>query len=291
MSKLKKMLIVTGLSGSGKTTCLSLLEDIGFFCVDNIPPKLLRNILPLFEQSEVEKIALGIDARWKQDFEDVIEDLDTFINREKNYSLGIVFLESSTEVILNRYNLTRRKHPLAEDGNLEEAVFKEKKILSPLRQRADFIIDTTKFNTHELRKTLIDTLKDTSYEHEGKTEVCIYSFGFKYGTPMNADFIIDTRFLPNPYWKPELSKKTGLDKEVQEFLNGYKVVRSYLTAIINMLIMAISGYNEEGRSNINVYIGCTGGRHRSVFLATRIYDYFNDNDFNAKLNHREEGNW
>jgi len=285
------MLIVTGLSGSGKTTCLSLLEDIGFFCVDNIPPKLLRNILPLFEQSEVEKIALGIDARWKQNFQDVIEDFDAFIKREKDYSLGILFLESSTQVILNRYNLTRRKHPLAEEGNLEEAISKEKQILSPLRQRADFILDTSKYNTHELRKTLINTLKDTSYEYEGKTEICIYSFGFKYGTPMNADFIIDTRFLPNPYWKPELSKKTGLDKGVQDFLNEFKVFHDYLTSIINMLVLAVSRYNEEGRSNINVYIGCTGGRHRSVFAALRIYDYFIENGFNASLNHREEGNW
>ena len=285
------MLIVTGLSGSGKTTCLALLEDIGFFCVDNIPPKLLKNMLPLFEQSEVEKIALGIDARWKQQFEDIVDDLDIFIDKEKGYSLGILFLEASVNTIMNRYNLTRRKHPLSEDGLVEEAIAKEKKILSPLRERADYILDTSKYNTHELRKALINTLKDSSELRDRKTEVSIYSFGFKYGTPLNADFIIDTRFLPNPYWKPELSGYTGLDVKVQQFLNQFHVVHDYLTAITSMLLMAVSRYNEEGRSNINVYIGCTGGKHRSVYLASKIHEFFLNNGFNSQLNHRERGNW
>lgn len=291
MSKLKKMLIVTGLSGSGKTTCLALLEDIGFFCVDNIPPKLLKNMLPLFEQSGVEKIALGIDARWKQQFDDIVDELDGFIEKEKGYSLSIIFLESSLDIIMNRYNLTRRKHPLAEDCSVEEAILKEKKILSPLRERADYILDTSKFNTHELRKALINTLKGTSEIHDRKTEVSIHSFGFKYGTPLNADFIIDTRFLPNPYWKPELSKLTGLDKNVQQFLNQFHVVHDYLTASTNMLLMAVSRYNEEGRSNVNVYIGCTGGKHRSVYLALKIHEFFQHNGYNSQLNHRERDNW
>src|SRR6056297_491445 len=285
------MLFVTGLSGSGKTTCLALLEDIGFFCVDNIPPKLLKNMLPLFEQSEVEKIALGIDARWKQQFDDVIYDLDSFIEKEKGYSLSILFLESSLDTIQNRYNLTRRKHPLAEEGSVEQAILKEKKLLSPLRERADYILDTSKYNTHELRKALINTLKGTSQIEDRKTEVSIYSFGFKFGTPLNADFIIDTRFLPNPYWKPELSKYNGLDVQVQDFLNQFKVFHDYLTAITSMLSMAVSRYNEEGRSNVNVYIGCTGGKHRSVYLALKIHEYFINNGFNSQLNHRERDNW
>ena len=285
------MLFVTGLSGSGKTTCLALLEDIGFFCVDNIPPKLLKNMLPLFEQSEVEKIALGIDARWKQQFDDVIDDLDIFIEKEKGYSLSILFLESSLDTIMKRYNLTRRKHPLAEDGSVEDAIIKEKKLLSPLRERADYILDTSKYNTHELRKALINTLKGTSHIEDSKTEVSIYSFGFKFGTPLNADFIIDTRFLPNPYWKPELSKYNGLDVQVQDFLNQFKVFHDYLTAITSMLSMAVSRYNEEGRSNVNVYIGCTGGKHRSVYLALEIHEFFINNGFNSQLNHRERDNW
>jgi len=285
------MLFVTGLSGSGKTTCLALLEDIGFFCVDNIPPKLLRTMLPLFEQSEVEKIALGIDARWKQQFDDVVDDLDSFSEKEKGYSFGILFLEASVDTIMNRYNLTRRKHPLAVDGQVEEAIAKEKRILSPLRERADYILDTTKYNTHELRKALVNTLKGTSEIEDRKTEVSIYSFGFKYGTPLNADFIIDTRFLPNPYWNPELSPYTGLDEKVQRFLNQFHVVHDYLTAITSMLSMAVSRYNEEGRSNVNVYIGCTGGKHRSVYLALKIHEFFLNNGFNSQLNHRELGNW
>ena len=285
------MLIVTGLSGSGKTTSLALLEDIGFFCVDNIPPKLLRTMLPLFEQSEVEKIALGIDARWKQQFDDVVDDLDSFSEKEKGYSFGILFLEASVDTIMNRYNLTRRKHPLAVDGQVEEAIAKEKRILSPLRERADYILDTTKYNTHELRKALVNTLKGTSEIEDRKTEVSIYSFGFKYGTPLNADFIIDTRFLPNPYWNPELSPYTGLDEKVQRFLNQFHVVHDYLTAITSMLSMAVSRYNEEGRSNVNVYIGCTGGKHRSVYLALKIHEFFLNNGFNSQLNHRELGNW
>ncbi|HPF16167.1 MAG TPA: RNase adapter RapZ [Thermotogota bacterium] len=291
MSKLKKMMIVTGLSGSGKTTCLALLEDIGFFCVDNIPPKLLKNILPLFEQSEVEKIALGIDARWKQQFEDIVDDLDDFIQKEKTYSLSILFLESSVDIIMKRYNLTRRKHPLAEEGSVEEAISKEKKILSPLRERADYILDTSKFNTHDLRKMLVNTLKDSPEIQDRKTEVNVYSFGFKYGVPLNADYIIDTRFLPNPYWNPELSKFNGLDENVQAFLEQFHVVHDYLTACTNLLLMAVSRYNEEGRSNVNVYIGCTGGKHRSVYLALKIHEFLLDNGFQSQLIHRERGNW
>src|SRR6056297_230611 len=285
------MLFVTGLSGSGKTTCLALLEDIGFFCVDNIPPKLLKNMLPLFEQSEVEKIALGMDARWKQQFDDVVTDLDVFIKKEKSYSMGILFLEASVDIIMNRYNLTRRKHPLAVDGQVEKAIAKEKRMLSPLRERADYILDTSKYNTHELRKALVNTLKDTSEIKSRKTEVSVYSFGFKYGTPLNADFIIDSRFLPNPYWKPELSPYTGLDEKVQQFLNQFHVVHDYLTACTSMLLMAVSRYNEEGRSNVNVYIGCTGGKHRSVYLASRIHDFFITHGFSSQLNHREQDNW
>ncbi len=285
------MLIVTGLSGSGKTTSLALLEDIGFFCVDNIPPKLLKNILPLFEQSEVEKIALGIDARWKQQFEDIIDDLDAFIQKEKTYSLSILFLESSVDIIMKRYNLTRRKHPLAEEGSVEEAISKEKRILSPLRERADYILDTSKFNTHELRKMLINTLKGSPEIQDRKTEVNVYSFGFKYGIPLNADFIIDTRFLPNPYWKPELSKFNGLDESVRIFLEQFNVVHDYLTACTSMLLMAVSRYNEEGRSNVNVYIGCTGGKHRSVYLSLKIHEFFLNNGFQSQLIHRERGNW
>ncbi len=285
------MMIVTGLSGSGKTTCLALLEDIGFFCVDNIPPKLLKNILPLFEQSEVEKIALGIDARWKQQFEDIVDDLDDFIQKEKTYSLSILFLESSVDIIMKRYNLTRRKHPLAEEGSVEEAISKEKKILSPLRERADYILDTSKFNTHDLRKMLVNTLKDSPEIQDRKTEVNVYSFGFKYGVPLNADYIIDTRFLPNPYWNPELSKFNGLDENVQAFLEQFHVVHDYLTACTNLLLMAVSRYNEEGRSNVNVYIGCTGGKHRSVYLALKIHEFLLDNGFQSQLIHRERGNW
>ncbi len=291
MSKLKKMLFVTGLSGSGKTTCLALLEDIGFFCVDNIPPKLLKNMLPLFEQSEVEKIALGIDARWKQQFEDIVDDLDSFIDKEKGYSLSILFLEASLNTILNRYNLTRRKHPLADDGSVEQAILKEKKLLSPLRERADYLLDTSNYNTHELRKALINSLKGTSEIKDRKTEVSVISFGFKFGTPLNADFIIDTRFLPNPYWKPELAKFTGLDGNVQAFLNQFHIVHDYLTACTNMLLMAVSRYNEEGRSNINVYVGCTGGKHRSVYLALKIHEFFGYNGYHSQLNHREQDNW
>ncbi len=291
MKNLKKIIIVTGLSGSGKTTTLGLLEDIGYFCVDNIPPKLLNNILPLFEQSEVEKIALGVDARWKQEFSSMIDGFDVFVKKEKPYTLEILFLESSVETILKRYNLTRRKHPLSVDGNVENAVLLEKKMLSPLRERADFIIDTSKYNTHELRKALVNTLTNQAKENDKTTEISITSFGFKYGTPLNADFIIDSRFLPNPYWKSDLTALTGLDKEVQDYLQSFPVVHDYLTACCNMLLMAVERYNEEGRSNVNVYIGCSGGKHRSVYLTLKTYDFFTENGFRAKITHRETNNW
>jgi len=291
LNNLKKIIIVTGLSGSGKTTTLGLLEDIGYFCVDNIPPKLLNDMLPLFEQSEAEKIALGVDARWKQEFDGMIVEFDAFLKKEKPYSLEILFLESSVDTILKRYNLTRRKHPLSVDGDVEKAVLLEKKLLSPLRERADYIIDTSIYNTHELRKVLVDTLTGQAAEDLKNTEISITSFGFKYGTPLNADFIIDSRFLPNPYWKNELTALTGLDKPVQDYLRSFPIVHDYLTACCNMLLMAVERYNEEGRSNVNVYFGCSGGKHRSVYLSLKTYEFFTENGFKAKIIHREINNW
>ncbi len=283
----KKMLIITGLSGAGKTTCLGLLEDIGYFCVDNIPPKLLKSMLPLFEQTEADKIAFGIDVRWKQAFNEMIYDIKDFIKNQSYYTLSIIFLEAGLDVISKRYALTRRKHPLSSDGTVAEAYEMEKEMLSPLRENADFIIDTTGYNTHQLRQALIDALEEETGGNIKSTEINVTSFGFKYGTPLNADFIIDSRFLPNPYWKPELSSYTGLEKPVQDYLNAFPVMGDYITACTSMLLLAVERYNEEGRSNINVYIGCSGGKHRSVYIGSRIHEFFIEHGFRSQLSHRE----
>jgi len=288
MSDLKrKLVIVTGLSGAGKTTCLGLLEDIGYFCVDNIPPQLLNDLIGLFRQMDIEKMALGIDARWKQNLESTARILNTVSITEKNIDINIIFLEAKESEIERRYALTRRKHPLQDEGDVRDAYIKEKNIVAPIREISDHIVDTSNTNSHQLREKLKEIIESYSEKTDKNIKIRVVSFGFKHGTPVNGDFIIDCRFLPNPYWIPGLSEYNGTDTEIIEFFSKFEIVDEYLNSIKKMLEIAIERYEDEGRSSITVCVGCSGGKHRSVFFAEKIAEYFRSKDYYSNAEHRD----
>jgi len=282
----KQLIILTGLSGAGKTTCLGLLEDIGFFCVDNIPPNLLAEIMNLFGKIETQKIAIVVDARWRQDLSTAVESIKKHISVE-NLWIRVLFVEASEEAVIKRYALTRRKHPLEGEGGIEKAYKNERKLLEPLREISDFVIDTTGFNTHQLREHLKNLLQMDFSKKEKNIALHVVSFGYKFGMPSNADFIIDTRFLPNPFWKSDISDFTGLDKEVIEFLESFPLISEYLEQVLKMLDIAVSMYESEGRNSLAICIGCTGGKHRSVYFAERICEFFVKKSYSASAEHRD----
>lgn len=283
----RKLVIVTGLSGAGKTTCLGLLEDIGYFCVDNIPPQLLNDMVTLFKKMDVMKMALGIDARWKQNLDATSKMLNSLTKSEDYLDIRIIFLEAKESEIEKRYALTRRKHPLQDGGDVKDAYLKEKILVAPIREIADHIVDTSNTNSHQLREKLKDIIESYSNETGKNMRIRVISFGYKHGTPVNGDFLIDCRFLPNPYWITELSMKKGTDDEVIQFFEKYKIVDDYLKSIIAMLEIAVSRYEEEGRSVLTVCVGCSGGKHRSVYFAEKLVKHFNDLNYVSITDHRD----
>lgn len=287
IEKTKNLVILTGLSGAGKTTCLGLLEDIGFFCVDNIPPKLLKDIIALFEHMDAKKMALVVDARWKQDLKIAQETIFLYRESHPEVSLKVVYLEAQEEYVVKRYALTRRKHPLMNGGDIAEAYRREVLFLSPLKEIADNVIDTSNWNTHELREVL-KSIMDWTFELRARsTALRIISFGYKYGIPLSADFVIDCRFLPNPYYRPELALLTGLDAALEEYFSKFPVVTDYVQAIISLIGMALRRYEEEGRDSITLAIGCSGGKHRSVYVSEKVAGFFRSNDYSVLVEHRD----
>ena len=268
-----RFVIVTGMSGGGKSTALKMLEDIGFYCVDNLPVSLLDKFAELIVQpgTELSKVALGLDVRAGESLKNLPEVLDSF--NEKNINADVIFLEASEAALIRRYKETRRIHPLSPEGRVEDGVEKEKKLLKEIRKRATYVIDTTNLLTREL-KAQIDEIfaKDKAYNN---LMVSVISFGFKYGIPVDADLVFDVRFLPNPYYIEELKHKSGLDKEVRDYVMQYDEAGIFLDKLEDMLEFLIPNYIKEGKYSLVVAIGCTGGKHRIKALsqgscATRI---------------------
>ena len=274
-------MVVSGLSGAGKTTAIGLLEDLGYFCMDNIPTALIEEMTRLLMSSTIEKFAIVVDIR-SEIFGDPVEKIKRLKDKLK---ARVIFLEASKEEILRRYALTRRKHPLQNGMNLEKAIEIEREKLMSLKEIADHVIDTSRLNAHQLREKLLSILK-AEWE-EGI--IRIMSFGYKFGIPMDADFVFDARFFPNPHYHPNLSHKTGLDEEVKEFFKEYPQVEEYVKSIVKIVLTAFHEYSKEGRKSLTVAIGCTGGQHRSVYIARRIAEEISKTGISILEEHRDLG--
>lgn len=283
-----RFVVVTGMSGGGKSTALKLLEDAGFYCVDNLPVPLITKFVELIAMpnSEVTKVALGLDVRADQPFEDIQKILAML--RENGYSFEILFMEASDKVLLKRYKETRRQHPLSQSGRVENGISKEREILADIRRKADYVLDTSSLLTRELKAEL-DRIFVQNKEHNSLM-ITILSFGFKYGIPADADLVFDVRFLPNPFYIEELKYKTGNDKEVQEYVMSFPEAGTFIDKLADMIKFLIPNYVKEGKYHLVIGIGCTGGKHRSVTLANKLYEGLqNQGSYGLKIAHRDVG--
>lgn len=281
-----RFVIVTGMSGAGKSTAIKTLEDIGYFCVDNLPVLLIEKFAEIARDSsfKLDKIAVGIDIRNGEALNELTSCLAKL--RTENFSYEILFLDASEAALVKRYKETRRSHPLSRGGRINEGIEKEREKISFLRDIADYIIDTSGLLTREL-KTEIDKifLEDKAYNN---IIVTLMSFGYKYGIPRDSDMVFDVRFLPNPYYVPELKKKTGNDEEVQEFVMNCEDAHTFLDKAYDILKFLIPLYEEkEGKHQLVVSIGCTGGKHRSVTLTNLLYNRLTELPYTIRIFHRD----
>lgn len=282
-----RFVIVTGMSGGGKSTALKMLEDAGFYCVDNLPVSLIDKFVELIAtpDSEISKVALGLDVRTDQSFSEVEEVLTHL--KENGYIFEILFMEASESTLIKRYKETRRVHPLNLDGRVEDGVRKERKILEGIRKKSDYVIDTTRLLTRELKEELDRIF--TKNEEYNSLMITILSFGFKNGIPGDADLVFDVRFLPNPYYIDELKHKTGNDQEVRDYVMRFPEAEEFLDKLTDMMNFLIPAYVKEGKYQLVVAIGCTGGKHRSVTLARELYGRLkNKGNYGLRLSHRDE---
>ncbi|MHB1346185.1 MAG: RNase adapter RapZ [Candidatus Humimicrobiaceae bacterium] len=281
-----KLIIITGLSGAGKSEALKYFEDSGYYCIDNLPAQLILNLIDSFSDSskKIDKIALAIDLRSGYFFDEIYKTLEKIKELGINYK--ILFLEASKSVLIKRFSLTRRKHPLVEDGNLDLGIEKEIEKMHNLREISDLIIDTTLLSPKELRITITDNLMSET-EKKSQIQISIQSFGYKYGIPQNVDIIMDVRFLPNPFYDENLKDLSGEDKEVLHYVLNREETKEFLMMFEKLLDFLIPNYIEEGKSYLGIGIGCTGGRHRSVVIAERIYEYLKVRRYSVKLLHRD----
>lgn len=282
----KELIIVTGVSGAGKSSAMGFLEDVGYYCIDNMPPLLLSTFISLISnRDDYKKVAIVVDVRSSEVFEDFIKSIND-ASEEYGYDVKIVYLDIKTHVALKRYKLTRRKHPYADrfNGDIAAAIAYEKEILAPLRQRADFVIDTSDLAQNQLRTRLSEILLGSDKD---MMNIHVMSFGFKHGIPSEADFVIDVRCLPNPYWVEALRSKTGLDKEVKDYVFSFDESKELLNKLIDLLDFLNPLYIKEGKSQIVFAIGCTGGNHRSVAIAEAVKSHFETRWDNVTVNHRD----
>lgn len=283
-----RFVVVTGMSGGGRSTALKMLEDIGFYCVDNLPVSLIEKFVELISNQgeEINKVGLGVDVRAGQFFEEAADVLAKL--KESGYELEILFMDADEKSLIKRYKETRRAHPLALEGRIEDGVRKEKEILTRIRSMADYVIDTSNLLTRELKQELDRIF--VGNEAYNSLMVTVMSFGFKYGIPVDADLVFDVRFLPNPFYLEELKQKTGNDKEVQEYVMGFEEAGVFLKKLEDMMQFLIPNYIKEGKNRLVVAVGCTGGKHRSVTLANFLYRAMkNKGNYGITLHHRDVG--
>jgi len=279
------VILVTGMSGAGRSTATRALEDIGWFVVDNLPPTLMINVVDyVLQRTGSHKVALVADVRGGQLFDELRESLS--IIKSAGHDLRVLFLEAGDEALVRRYESSRRPHPLQRDDSLLGAVQRERELLRDLRADADIVIDTSNLNVHELRRSIENAFGDD--EHYA-LRVTIMSFGFKYGIPVDADLVADMRFLPNPYWDPELTELTGLDAPVNDYVVGFPTAQEFLTKYADLLDMVEDGYLREGKRFLTIAMGCTGGKHRSVAMAENLSARLVKSGVEVRVVHRDLG--
>jgi UPF0042 nucleotide-binding protein len=283
---IEDFVIITGFSGAGKSQAMACFEDAGYFCVDNLPPEMILSLADLFshEGSEVERAAVVSDVRGGEFFEGLVKVLDELEERGADYRL--LFLDAAEEELVNRYKETRRRHPLTTGGNVASGIHEERGLLEPLRERADIRIDTTGMSAARLRRVVAD--KMLSPEAEGRLAITFLTYGFKHGTPREADLLFDVRFLPNPHWETDLRELTGKDRAVIDYVNGSNGLRDFYERVIPLFDYLLPAYSREGKSHLTIGIGCTGGRHRSVVIAEHLARiYANRPEFMVDVVHRD----
>lgn len=281
-----EFVIITGMSGAGKSQAIKFFEDIGFYCIDNMPPQLISKVAELFTNADgnYKKVAFATDMRSGEMFSSIIDNLDEF--ERQNGKCEILFLDAEDEILIKRYKESRRRHPLSEDGNLHTGIKAERELLSGIRQRSTKIVDTSKMSPKQL-KDYISGVFSENINPKSAIAVNIMSYGFKYGVPIDADILFDVRFLPNPFYIPSLKEKTGLDKAVYEYVLNYDVTRDFLKKLFDMMLFLLPHYIKEGKSNLVIGIGCTGGKHRSVTIANQLTNFLTDNGYNTYSTHRD----
>ena len=271
---IEDFVVITGFSGAGKSQAMATFEDAGYFCVDNLPPEMIGSLAELFghEGSQVERAAVASDVRGGDFFDDLVRVLDDLDERDVPYRL--LYLEASEPVLINRFKETRRRHPLANGGSVEAALSREHELLEPLKERADVCIDTSDLSASRLRKVVAD--KMLPHGGVGKLAVTFMTFGFKHGSPRDADLTFDVRFLPNPHYEADLRELTGLDQEVVDYVRNSDGVGDFYDRLTPLLDYLLPAYEREGKSHLTIGIGCTGGRHRSVVIAEHLARVYED---------------
>jgi len=285
MTDALQFVIITGLSGAGKSQAIDSFEDAGYFCVDNLPPELVPTLVDLFrrEGSKVDRVAIVSDVRGGEYFGRLVELLEELHERGVEHTL--VFLEASNEALVRRFKETRRRHPAAEGGGVIDGIRRERRLLAPLRERATLVVDTSDMSIHELKARLNKEL----IQHSRRTNIvfAVVSFGYKYGIPIDADLLFDVRFLPNPHYDLRLRPLTGLDEEVRDFVLDSPDTGEYLDRLWGLLDFLFPRYAAEGKAHLTIGVGCTGGRHRSVAIAELIGSRYEKQGYYTTVRHRD----
>ncbi len=279
----RQLVLLTGLSGSGKGSVLRAFEDLGFYCVDNLPVDLLPSFSELYTQGsgEFERVALLVDAREGQKLQQLPA---IYRQLTRQHPATLVFVEAGDEALMQRFSETRRPHPLGRDVTVREGIRREKKLMAPIRKLADVLLDTTKFNVHELRQFITDRFQNPDRR---PLLVSLVSFGFRFGVPQDADLVFDVRFLPNPHFVPQFRPFTGKDPRVARYIRSFSQTRQFLKRVESMLGFLIPHYIREGKSYLTIGLGCTGGRHRSVMMAEALRRFFKRRGQMVKVIHRD----
>lgn len=288
MNNQKELLVLTGISGAGKSTALNAVEDMGYYCMDNIPPQLLSTFVELYFETgkRASKIAVVLDIRTREFLNGIFNELTRVEKLGMNYKL--IFLDASDETIIKRYKEFRRPHPLAPDGNILEGLREEREKLEDIKDKSDYIVDTTRLNTHQLKAEIIGILEK---ESSSKIQISIVSFGFKNGILLDADFIFDARFLDNPYYVEDLKQKTGQDKEVLDYVFNQEYALGYIDKIEDMIKYIVPKYIKEKKLQLTIGIGCTGGKHRSVAISEELEKRLEGEDLRIIVDHRDIKRW